>query len=638
MLQHIRDRAQSWISIAIIGLVILALSAFAWDALFSPDPIVAVAKINGEKIEADDFQRYYQEQRANLQARFSGIDINSLIPDEEQYKQDLLDQLVDQEVLWQAAQRQGYRIGDVWLGEEVRTLPFFQTDGRFDPALYEQLLRQYFQTPASFEEELRRERIIQQIGIGISETTWLASETQDALLALQNQLREVEYVVIEVADYADAVAVEEGDIQAYYDEHQSDYTAPEQVSIDYLELSVSQLLEGVAVDDEALQELYQERIGEFGVPEQRRPRHILIEVSADSDDEGWTQAEQRAEALIQRIDEGESFEALAKEHSDDIGSAQSGGDLGFLARDEMIDDIFAEAAFALSEDEVSAPVRSTYGIHIIQLAEIRPSTVKAFDEVRETLAVDYRRREAEEIYYEQSEILANAVFENPDSLEPAAERLGLTVQSTPLFSRDSGVGIAANRDLRDLAFSNDVLEIGNNSEPFELTADRLVALRVNEHRPAAVRPLDNVKAQVTDDFRHHQGKLEAQAVGQKIEEGLNATGEATEVLEQHGLAWQTPGEVTRDNRSVNREVVAQAFRMAHPADEQPTIGGVQLASGAYAVVIVRSVKPGDVATVEDARRDNMVMQQRLGLGRGELSATIEQLKESAKIIKYPENI
>ena len=638
MLQHIRDRAQSWISIAIIGMVILALSAFAWDALFRPDPVLSVARIDGEKIQADNFQRYYQAQRANMQARFSGIDIDRLIPDEDQYKQDLLDQLIDQELLWQAAQKLGFRMSDVWLGEQIRALPFFQTEGRFDPALYEQLLRQNFQTRTEFEEELRRERIIQQLGVGIAETAWLAPETQDALLALRNQRRELGYVIVDAARYTESVVTEEAAIQSYYDEHASDYTAPEQVSIEYVELAVEQLLHGVDVDEGGLEELYQERLSTFGVPEQRRTRHILLEVPADSEEEGWAQAEQRVGELIQRIRDGESFEDLAREYSDDIGSAQSGGDLGFLARDAMIDDAYADVAFALSENEISEPVRSAYGVHIVQLQAIRPSTVKPFEEVSSILEDDYRRLQAEEIFYEQGEILANEVFENPDSLAPAAERLGLTVQSTPLFNRDAGSGIAANADVRSVAFSDDVLHAGNNSEPLELAADRLIVLRIEEHQQAAVRPLDEIKEQVANDLRRQQGEAEAQAVGERILETLRAGGEAVAAAEEHGFEWQDAGAVTRDNRTVNREVLAEAFRMANPAAGQPVIGGLQLTSGDYAIVVLHGVEAGDPATVDEAQRDNMVLQQRMGLGRGELNAAIEQLKENAKIIRYPENI
>ena len=248
------------------------------------------------------------------------------------------------------------------------------------------------------------------------------------------------------------------------------------------------------------------------------------------------------------------------------------------------------------------------------------------------------RRQAEDMFYEQSEVVANEAFENPHSLEPAAHRLGLTVQSTPLFTRDVGTGIAANGDVRAAAFGDDVLRGGNNSDPIELTADRLVVLRIKEHLPAAVRPLEDVKEKVIEDLRRQKAEIQAQAVGRQIVDGLKDGGDGTALAEEHGFEWKDAGFVTRDNRSVNRDVLAEVFRLAHPSGDSPVISGVQLSSGDYAVVSLQAVEAGDPSAMDEAQRDNLVLQQRLGVGRAELGAVVEQLEGAAKVVKYPENI
>ncbi len=631
MLQFIRDRAQSWIAIIIVGMLILALGAFAWDSYFRTDPVVSAAFVNGEKVTAAEFQRAYQTQRARLQEMFGGIDIDKIIPDEQKFKRDILDQLIREELIWQSAQKAGYRVSDAFLGASIREFPAFQTDGKFDREKYERLLRQNFWTPAQYEAVVRKEMIIQQYRQGILSTAWLTSQEQDYLIRKQEQQRDIGYIDVALTHFLDQVEVSDDEARAYYDDNGDRFMAPEQVAIEYIELSVDDLMPQVEVDDATLREIYESRRMEFVTPEQRRVRHILVE----GDDEA---ALERIRELRAAIEAGKPFEEVAKASSDDFGSAAQGGDLGFLDRDAMMDPAFADAAYALEKGELSEPVKSAYGYHLIEVTEIRPKQVKTFEEVRAQLEEEYRRQQAEELFYDKGEILANVAFENPDSLEPAAEETGLSIETTPLFTRDGGLGIAMDPKVRAAAFSDEVLA-GNNSEPVELDDTHLVVLRVREHIEAQPRPFESVKEEILDLLRVEKASALAREAGDALLAALREGGDPARLAEEKGWSWRPLGLIKRDGGAIgDREVVEYAFRLPHPQEGEKVFGAVAKGTGDYAVVVLSQVVDGDPEAIDEATRQALVQGRQRALGIAELVAAMEELRRRADVVIKPENL
>lgn len=636
MLQAIRDRAQGWIAIAIVGMLILALGAFAWDAYFGPDPKVPVASVDGEKISQSDFQQAYQRERARLQAMLpAGTDINQLIPDDAEFKKNILQNQINEQLIYTSAQDAGYRVSDQWIRQQIQGYEGFTTDGRFDRNLYDQFLRQQGFTASGFEAKLRRDELVNQYRAGLGLTAWVTPAERDHILGLQQQRRDLGYAIVPVAKFMGSVQVSDAELQKYYEANREKFVAPERVSISYVELAAENLISQVKVTEEAIQELYKERQGDFGTPEERKVRHILIEAQG-ADEAAFKKAGSQAADILKQIRGGASFVEMAKKHSNDIGSAASGGDLGFLSSDAMLDPAFAQAAFALSKNQISEPVKTRYGYHLIQVLDIKVGKVKPFAEVRAQLEHDYRQREAEEMFFDRSEQLSNLSYETPDSLEPVAKQLQLSIRTTPAFSRDGLGALALDPKVKDVAFSEDVLR-GNNSEPVEIGPNHLIVLRVNEHFPEKQRSLDEVKtevlAQLSQDKAEAAAKLAGEAVLAKLKEGIKPT----DAVKTEALSWQSLGLVQRSSGVTNPEILIAAFRMSRPEAGKPSFAGKPLSSGDYALIGVFNVVDADLAQIDEAQKQELNKQRQNAIAISEIMGAQNALKKKAEIKEYPEN-
>lgn len=638
MLQLIRDKAQSWIAIAIVGLLILGLSTVAWDAYFSPDPEVPVAKVNGAKITSNEFQRAYGQQRARLQQMLGGADISQFIPDEVEFKKNILKRLEEEELIFQAAVASGYRVSDALLAQQIRNFETFQSDGQFNSELYEQWLRQSYMSAGEFEEMLRRDVLVQQYRLAIGATSWTTEQERNALLKLQEQKRDVGFVTIAATSFLDKISVSDEEAQAHYDDNSIKFSTQERVSIEYLDLTMSELTKDVDVDDAKLGEIYQERQSEFGIPEERRTRHIMIEVAGDASEEQLNSAREKAEALLTQLGEGASFAELARQNSDDIGTANDGGDLGFMSHDAMIDPAYADAAFALEKGAVSDVVKSGYGFHIIKLEGINAGQVKTFAEVKAELEQEYRRHQAEDKFFEQGEILANMTFENPDTLEIAADELGLKVVSSELFSRDAGTGIAMDERIRSAAFSDEVLQQGLNSQPLELADDRVLVLRIKDHQQSSVRPFAEVKAEIVTTLRQQAAEKMAEQEGLAILELLADNNKLEVIAAERKLNWGHPEPIKRNSTIAAADVVQKAFRMATPEEAKTAAhAGLRMSTGDYAVIALFDVLEADIESVEPATSQSIKDQRQRYYGASELLGAMADMRQAAEIKEYPEN-
>ncbi len=637
MLLHIREKAQSWIAFAIVGMLIIGLTTVVWDGFFSPDPEVPVAKVNGEKITSNEFQFAYQQQRARLQNMLGGADISQFIPDEDEFKKNVLKRLEEEELILQAANEAGFRISDGLLAQQIRSIDAFQTDGQFDQEMYQRWLMQNSMSPGMFEDMLRRDVIIQQYRMAVAATGWSTEQERNALVKLQEQQRDVGYMIISAANYLEQVNVSDEDVQKYYDENSMQFVTEEKVSIEYLELKVDDLAKDVDIDEAKLLENYQDRQSEFGVPEERRTRHILIEVAGDASEEELNSAQEKTELLVQQIRDGASFEDIAKEHSDDIGSANDGGDLGYMTRDMMMDPAFADVAFVLEEGAVSDAVKSAYGFHIIKVEAIKTGQQKTFEEVRAQLEREYRNNQAEDIFFEQGEILANLTFENPDTLEIAAQELDLSVKSSPLFSRDQGVGIAMDNNVRSTAFSEEVLLQGLNSQPLELGGDRVLVLRIKEHNESMTRPFDEVKQQISDQLLQERAQAKAEEEGKIILSALTADGDVESLAKERDISWSHPEPIKRNAREIDLQIVQKVFRMSGSEDGQITYDGLVMSSGDYAVIAFYGEIDNAEASVDENLAETMKAQRERYYGANELLGAMADMRQTADIKEFPEN-
>lgn len=599
MLEFIRSRAQGFFAWLIVGGIILTFALFGINQYFTGGGDTSVAKVNGTEISQGRLEQDYYQQRQRLAQMFGG----ELPPmfTEKMLKQQVLSQLVAQEVVVQAALDNGMRVGDEQLASIIRSAEVFHENGQFSRSKYEQLLSQQNMTPGMFEARVVRDILSAQFQSGFSDTAFVTDAEVDNLLRLQNQQRSFGYLTVALAPYQEAAEVSDEEIVEYYKANEQAFMQPERVKVDYIELNGEELANNVAVSDETLRARYESQKINYSSPEERQASHILIQADENAPQEQLDAAREKAEALLARIREGEDFAELAKSESDDPGSAEMGGDLGFFGRGAMVP-AFEEAAFALAEGEVSDVVQSPFGFHIIKLTGVRGGEAKPFDEVKDKIRKDIQNERAEERFYDMAEQLANLTYEQPDTLKPASEELGLEVKSSDYFTRQGGPGIAANPKVTGAAFGDDVLVRGNNSETIELARNHLLVLRINDHQPEQVRPLDEVKAQIVKSLKRDKALEQARAEAASLLEKVRA-GQAPEKLAAKGVTWQAKQSVGRESKDIDATIVNSAFRMVDPGEGAISGDSVALRSGDQVVVVLYSVEDGDPAAADEAERN-----------------------------------
>lgn len=624
MLQLIRNHAKGVIAWIIVLLIIIPFALFGINQYFEGQSEVVVARINDTPVEGREFQRLFERERA-MRRQLMGENFDPRLMDDALIKREALERIINSEVVSQSATAAGFRVSDARLAREIRSIGEFQRDGQFDRALYMQLLRSLGMSEGGFEEDVRRDLLARQLMNGITDTVLVTDHDLNTVLRLQQQQRRIGYLVLRAMDHMDQVEVSDAEIETYYQENIDRFEVPERVKSAYLELSLDAIKSGITVDDQQLRRMYERRAGSFTVEGQRRARHILIEVGEDADQQEVEAARSEAEALLGRIEAGESFAELAREHSDDSGSAAEGGDLGFFGKGVMVEP-FEKAVFEMSEGEVRGPVRSPFGFHIVKLEEIKAGTSRSFGEVRDQLAEEAREVEAEKQFFEQAEVLANLTFEHPQTLDVAADELGLEVKRTDFFSRNRGDGVASDAKYRAAAFSEDVLERGNNSEPLELGETRLVVLRVEDRMPATHRPLEEVRENIVRELRRAGAQAHVRALGEEILDRVEQGDALAELAGEYGAEWTAPALTTRNAGGVPPAVLDTAFAAGRPQGEAPLIEGTGMASGDYAVVAVYGVRDGDPQTVADEQRQA----RERSLARQQAQRVSEQVLEGLK--------
>ena len=581
MLSTIREKTQGIFATFILVLVVVPFALWGINSYFDSGSKINVAKAGNIEIS----QVKYRRELDRLRGRVEPATL-----DNPQFKQRVLDSLIDRTLLVHDAEAQGYRFDDARLAQTIRELPYFQRDGRFDSALYEATLRGEGMNVHEFENNVREESLLMQVQTGLSESGFVTPSEVAALTRLLAQEREAAYVLINPDAMMPQGPVSGQEIEQYYSSHAELFQIPEQVRVEYLRFSAGEMNTGVQPTDEELKRAYAEEATRFVTPEKRRASHILIALSADATEAQVKEALTKIQDIAKQAGAGADFAALAKKYSTDSVTSSRGGDLGEIRRGVMPKELEA-AAFALKPGEISQPVRSTYGYHLVKLTALTPEKRKPFAEVRKELVDIVRRRKGEEKYFELSEKFRNLVYEQPDSLAPAAKALGLTIQKSEWFTRAGGPAIAANPKIVQAAFEPDVLAQVRNSDAIEISSDTLVAIRVSDKQPAGRKPLAEVRAQIERVLKLEQAKQEAGKLGQAWLHDLRAGGSLESLARKRGFKYQSPKMFTRQAQAgVEARIAEAAFRAARPEGGRPVYDLVDLGSQGYAVLAVLRVR------------------------------------------------
>jgi len=588
----------AWI---IVILICVPFALWGINEYFSAASQVTVAKVNGDELDLKEFQQGYQRYRQQLQSLLGGQ-----IPaafHEDRLKEQSLNQMVAALLEQQTAAEAGMRVGDRQVSKTIQSLPAFQRDGKFARDLYERQIEANGMTPAVFEEKVRRDLLTEQLRQAVAATAFVSKNDADWVAAGDAEKRAIAYINLSAEPVKAALQTKDEDIVAYYEKNRDRYMSPELVKVLYIELSLTDMAKEVAVNEDAVKAYYDAHAANFTVPEQRRAQHILIQLAKDASASDEAAARTRALEILGKARSGQSFETLARERSEDLGSKAQGGDLGFFGQ-RVMDPAFDKTVFEMKPGELSEPVRSRFGYHIIRLEEIKAGSTKGFDEARADVEKAYRREQAERQFFEQAEQLATLTFENPDTLEVAAKQLGLSVQESDFFPRTGGAGIAAQEKVFDAAFSPEVLEERGNSEVLDLGDEHAVVLRVKEHRPAERRKLDEVRSEILSTMQSEKAKAMTEERGKALLKRLQDGEDRVKLAAAEKLEWKDVPDLGRRTDQLDPAVRHSAFGLPRPAGTGPSYGGVALDGGDYALIAVLGVTDGDPAKLTDKERED----------------------------------
>ena len=625
MLQAIRDKATGWLLYLIILLISVPFALWGVNSYLGGGQALPAATVNGEEISPREFDIAYANYRQQLAEMFGGT-IPESLDNEVLLKEQALNQLIEATVLSTYARERGYRIGDDELNRLIRSMDAFKIDGKFDTSVYQAQLRSQGQSPAGFEQGFRQRLATIQLQSGIVGTAFILPGSQNRFASLSNQKRKIRVLTRPLSRGLSTVS--DADIDAYYQAQAGLFMTPEQIKIDYLELSLEQVKASIEISEDVLLNRYKDTIKAYTSPEIREARHILLTLVKDASQSEIDSVLDRLIEIKQQIDQGGDFASLAKEFSQDPGSAPDGGSLGEIEPGMMVKS-FETALFAMEAGEISDPVKTSFGWHLIKLDQIKGGGAKPFSEVRIELEDEMRTEMAESQIFDMVESLSNLAYEQSDSLLPAAEQLGLEVQTSDWFERSNGPGIATESVVRNQAFSVDVLRQGLNSEAIELSDNRVVFLHLNQHRPASQQSLEQVRDVIEQKLKNRKEREENTKTGELALQNLKSGNSLDAIAMDWDLEIIDREFVSRGSSEFDAKLLKRAFTMKKPGGGL-VFEGFSEANGDYSLIELSAVLSNDSSpAVEVVKAFSTASAKR------EYQSVIKALTDQAEVVKTP---
>lgn len=633
MLEDIRESSQGLTAKIILGLIILTF-AVAGIGSYTNSVDTSVATVNGEKISQQAFNKAYQAQRSRMAQQFGDM-FESLSSDSNymaNFRQGVLDNLINEKLIDQSASNLGIRVSDERLKQTIRTMPEFQVDGAFDNSRYLAIINQagFFQS-SGFRDYLRVEMTRRQLSQALVATEFNLPYQEKLQLALQNQTRDIRFATIASKQFESDIEVSEEEIKSFYLANQSRFENKEQVKVSYIRLNASDIAKTIEVTDEDIANYYQENIANYTQAEQRRVSHILIEFS-EGDNDSETNAKAKAEIALERLSQGEAFSSLAKELSDDTFSGENGGDLDFLEPGVM-EASFDEAAFALSSvGDTTELIKTSFGYHLIKLTELKAETIQDLNSVKDELATKISSEKAQEAFYEQSQQLAQISFEFPDSLDDAASEINANVETSDWLSRAGVNGSNSapfdNAKVIDAAFSDLVLQDNMNSDLIEVSDEVALVLRLDTYQEAKVKPLTEVETLIKTALITQKATEKTQDTVEALLVQFKAGNDISEQLSTLNASFTSKSAVARYGSDLDQSISREAFVLPHPEDGGISASSVALSNGDLALVEVQAVQVKNGAVTPQ-----IAQQQTSQLAQSAYKSYVDSLKVGAEITR-----
>ncbi len=628
MLQKMREQSQSTATKILLGILIIVFTMFgfgAFEAFMKTDP--PAAKVDGVDISQSRLAMETDRQRQRILAQMGEHADPDLI-DATRLRGSVLDGLINQTILMEYANDAGLRVSPAEVDRVIVGNPQFQVAGKFDADLYRRLLANAGHTPPTFRAELTNNYALAQLTDAVRETPFVTDDEVRDAARLLAQKRDVAYLMFTPKRFEKDVKIGDDDVKAYYRAHMPDFMTEDTVDVDYVKLSAGELAKSdeFAPTDAQIQAQYDADVKAFKPQERRHVEHILLQVNASR-----TAAAAKAElaAIKQRLAHGERFEDIARKVSEDPGSAQNGGDLGFISKDAFAPE-FDKVAWSLDVNAVSDPVRTQFGEHLIKVLAIKDDQYPKLDEVRPKIVERLREDAAEEKYRAKVRDLDELAFESPDALTQISKTAELPIRHATGVTTNAGPAPFDAPELRKAAFGDDVIAKGFNSRVIEVDKNAYV-LRVEGHRPPEQRSL----ADVTDVIRK---KLVHEAAVDRAREAAAeavarvAKGEAAAAIAAaYGIDWHVAGSIARGAPGVDPEIVSSAFQLPRPTGNARSVTSTGLGSGDVAVVTVSSVKDGDYGALTDVERASIRAELAKRVGNEEFTGLFLTLRDAAAI-------
>lgn len=620
MLQDIRDNSQGVVAKVIIGFIVAIFALFGVDSImsgFTTSP--PIAEINGEEITEAQLQLSTQNLLNSIGGSVDSLDQGLL-------EQIALSQIVEEVLLRQSAQNSAMTISNNRIDRSIIENPQFQINGTFDSDFaIRTMASQGFSVPL-YRETLKQQMLLSQLANAYSSSAFVTDVELERIAGLSAQTRDFRYLSIPLGTRTLGTAITDAEIQAYYDDNQENFTQPETVSVRYVMLDKNAITEEIELDEALIRAQYETEREAFEGSAEKRASHILFEVGGDFTE---AQALELAATAKQRLDAGEDFGAVALDMSTDTISAEDGGDIGYTDGSAFPEAI-EEALEVLALNEISGPVVTEFGVHIVMLTEDSENVFQSYEEVAERIERELKSSEIELIYAERLEDLSNLAFETGD-LQTISEELDMNVLISGAFGRTGGTGIFSNQALIAAAFSEEVLLEGNNSEVIELNPSQAVVMNVLEFTEATILPLEEVEPEIAVILRTEMERQAVQDLSDQILTAIENGDSIEQLLADNELEWLTEQGSARVDASVNREILSRVFAMSLPEADTPAYDNLVLSNDTAVIVELNSINTGSIETLAQIDRENMVGSMISDLGNSDFQAYMSNLQQSADI-------
>ena len=576
MLSSIKNKTKGWLAYLIVGLITVPFALFGVNEYFTGASNVVVASIDDDEISKEAFLAEFNPQKRRLQQKLAeqyNTEFDAVL------KQSIINQMIDKRLLNQLAEQMSHATSSSELNAIIQANELFQEQGRFSLDKYKNLLRLNGYTPAEYESVRAKELTQNQIKYNLLDSAFMLPSQLQRLQNLNDQQRKFSYIKLNADDYTNKVIVDAKSVKDYYNNQKKSFFEPEQAKIEFVELSLAEIAKTIEATDDELFNFYEDEQARFTSEEERQAQHILLP------------SKELANKVLDLLGQGVDFDKLAAQYSEDTGSKDSGGDLGLFGRGVMVD-AFENAVFAMQEGQLSELVKSDFGYHIIKLNKIQAGSVKPFSEVRSELMQLYTETKAQKDLYNLTEQMANLAYET--NLEELASQMALKISTSDFFTRSS---TQLDSKIVATAFSDVVLNKGENSEVLELDKDRFVVVRLKDKLAQRQKTFDEVKDEINIHLTRLLAKTFVDNVAAQIVTSAKAGDDKSldQLLDKNSLKWESVDWIKRDTTKTDVAIVNKVFALSKPASE-PVISAQSLDARNALVINLTGVKVSESKT------------------------------------------